>query len=203
MKNIYFLILGFLSFTSFSQNYCDCDSIKGKKTFTDFCVEYLNTTLKTVPKKDAQFKTIVYYYQGSKSLLSPILHLFKGDKLFFNGSEVKPSTEIVLLNGLYEVHDKNDVMYNQYLFEKGFTKKMVSTYDIKTHAKNKGNKLNSIFEFDYSYKPFKVHRIDFNRDGTEYSNVFQTPTETVWQDTYTKETMSQNPLEFKGVPQDK
>ena len=171
------------------QNYCDCDSIKGRAAFTDFCTEYLDLTLKPVSKDKGQLKNYVYYFKGKKTSSSPLIYVSKNDKLFFEGKEVSVDNKNTLLNGLYQVKDKKEAVIAGYYFENGFCKKTVYK--------------DLIVEFNYSIKPFRFHAMQLKKDGSVAFNSYHHIENGTWSASPTTDLMSKDPKDFNGVPADK
>jgi hypothetical protein len=146
----------------------------------DFYIEYLNTRLKHTKKKKGLFKCYAFYQKNERCTLYPELSLFKRDKLFLNNKEIKHSSPVTTMNGLYCLKDKNKKIFEEIYFVNGFIKKHVVRNRSIFYPKRTGKIICEIAEFDYSAFPFVLHYIQYDRHGNIIKNYYYRYKNALW-----------------------
>ena len=194
MKMFLTLLLTFCWTNIFPQKYCDCDSIKGKFNFTDYCAEYLDLNLKAVSKEKARLKNFVFYFQGKKVSASPLLTAISNPQIYSESRQIISGDSLTILNGIYIVKDKKGQIWDELFFDNGFCKKTINWYSSKHFF--------YIAEYDYSYKPFNMHVIGhkWNSDKIKFNTYSYYSYGNWYYEESTTNSISLNLTDFNGVP---
>lgn len=198
------IIFSFISPLIIAQNYCDCDTIKGKYRyiFNGYCNEYLDYKLNIVSKDKAQFKNYVYYKNGKKLYVYPVLYRWeKNQKNYLNGKLIEKVDSIILLNGILESFKKDSSLIECYNFQNGRLIKDVDKYWSIFHSKKyNGNKASVIVEYDYSTGFIRRHYIHFRKDGTLKCNLYAIRAKDGnWYDSYYTKTLMTDDIKTLNI----
>lgn len=195
MRRVFFILL-FLPKLFFSQN-AECNVIKNSKE-TGYCLEYYSPSLKNCSKEEAAFKHYAYYYKGKRHLSLALYWSGKNVKISQGERKVQKTDSIETLNGIYKVTDRDGQLRYTYLFEKGYCKKTIY-WSKRSKNKEGAPSAGVVCEYDYSSFPFNIHIIEF-KNGEIWYNAYHYVKDDSWIEVLTKDIMSENILEFKGVP---
>ncbi|MFA4853050.1 MAG: hypothetical protein WC868_07170 [Bacteroidales bacterium] len=191
-----FLLSGF----SFSQNYCDCDTVRKNKNFTNFCREYLDYRFVPVEKGKANFVRYVFYWKGKKSSRYPWEVFFRKDRWVHDGKEISYTDTLELLNGLYQSKDKKGRIKEEYNYKNGLLVKVLNKDRSVFRAKEKGKKVKEILEYDYLKFPFTIHYNCYNHKGKIKYNTFEFYDNGYWTGRLSKKEMNENMFEIATDP---
>lgn len=194
----YFIFIFFIGFTSIAQidkKFKDIDSLtkalidsipksefctySNLSIFDRFCIDYIDLKLNAVLKDNSKFKRYSFYQKGQISPIYPLPYFSKGTKLYLYEKELSITDTCQLMNGVFNLKDKNGLIFEEILYYNGFIVKHVIKHKKSVFKQNEYFTA-EIAQYDYSVYPFIMYYIKFNKNGKVLKNIIAKYNGTNW-----------------------